>query len=152
MNSETNIYNYRKIILILSIVIFLISLTQPAYYIDRTDYDAYSNSFLLLIIGWTSLFGGLGGLALLLVWFANPFIFLSWILSSKNIKTSIIFGALASILSLSFLLFTEVISSEAPTYSAITEYKLGYWLWITSICFFTIGMIFISSQNRLKKE
>jgi hypothetical protein len=146
MNTKTKTYDYKKIILIISILIFIVSLTQPSYYIDRKDYDAWSNSFLLLIFGWIGAMGGGSGL----IWLANPFILISWILSTKNIKTSIIFSIIASILSLSFLLFEMVISSEAPTYSIITEYKLGYWLWTTSMCFFTIGMIFIYAKNKSK--
>ena len=148
MNTETKIYIYKKTILIVSIVVFIISLTQPAYYIDRTDYDAWSNSLLLLIFGWIGAMGGGSGL----VWLANPFILISWISVFKNLKTSIIFGALASIFSLLFLLFKKVISSEAPTYSIITDYKLGYWLWTISICFFTFGLIIIYFTNKPKKE
>lgn len=86
-----------------------------------------------------------------LVWFANPFILVSWISLFKDVKTSIIFGLLASVFSLSFILFKKVISSEAPAYSTITEYKLGYWLWTISICLFTIGAIFIYLKNNSKE-
>jgi hypothetical protein len=36
---------------------------------------------------------------------------------------------------LSFLAHKSIVSSEAPTYSIITGYGLGYWLWLSSAAF-----------------
>ena len=128
---------------------FIISLTQPAFYIDRTDYDAWSNSFILLIMGWLGAMVTGGGA---LAWFANPFILASWIVSSKYSKLSVLFGIVATLFALSFLFTDEVITSEAGTYSKITEYKAGYWLWFCSIVVFTTGMLIMEIRKMLTNK
>ena len=65
-----------------------ISSTQESYYVDKIDYGSWSNSFVLLLIGWIGLIMG-GGAAI--SWLANPFIFLSWVFFFKNIRFSIFF-------------------------------------------------------------
>jgi hypothetical protein len=123
----------------LSIMLFLISLTQDAYYIDRNDYDAYSNSLMLLLMGWLGMMSGGAGLC----WVANPLLFLSWFLYRANEKNvAALISSLAFVASVSFLFFDEVLSSEAPTYSKITEYKLGYWLWLSSCTFMAFSSIY----------
>ncbi|WP_100615687.1 hypothetical protein [Confluentibacter citreus] len=139
----------KKIILIASIVIFIVSLTQPAFYIDRTDYDAWSNPIGIIFIGWLGAIIG-GGSAL--TWFANPLILISWLFVIKSEKIAIVSGVLASIISFAFLFFDKIVSSEAPTYSLITEYKLGYWLWMISICLFTLGIIIIRIIKNQKEK
>lgn len=132
-------------VLSLSILLFLISLTQPAYYIDGQEYDAWANSFGLLMIGWFGALCGGAGLA----WFANPLILLAWILYFKKNLLSVWMAALASGFSASFLCFSKVISSEAPTYSTITERKAGYWLWLTSILIFALlATVTLVIENR----
>ncbi len=51
---------------------------------------------------------------------------------------------------MSFLLFDEVISDEAGNYSPITQYKLGYWLWVVSSLTMLIGSLLLTyiSKNR----
>ena len=135
----------KKNILIASIILLALSFTQPAFFIDRVDYDGWSNSFILFFLGFFSLLTGLAGL----VWLANPLIILSWIFSFKREKTAILLGISSMILSSSFLFFDEIVTSSRPDYSKITEYKLGYWLWLASIYFFTIATIII---HLTKKE
>ncbi len=138
----------QKIILLtISVLLFVISLTQPAFYIDRSDYDAWSNPVGIIFIGWL---GAIIGRGSALVWFANPLILTSWILILKSERIAIISGILAALLSISFLFFDEVVASEAPTYSLITEYKLGYWLWLSSICLFAIGILMIRFINKAR--
>ncbi|HEY2583228.1 MAG TPA: hypothetical protein VGI43_15555 [Mucilaginibacter sp.] len=134
--------------LLIAILLFIIALTQPAYYIDRADHSGWSNSFMLFIFGWTGLFYGGAAIA----WFANPLIVLSWVFYFKRPKLSVITGLLATIFSASFLLFHTIISSEAPTYSIITARKAGYWLWLMSITFFSIFTIitYYFEKNYLK--
>jgi len=127
-------------ILVFSIMLFLSSLTKPAFYIEREDYDAWSNSLILLGFGWSGALAGGAAIA----WFANPLIFLSWVVLFKNIKMSVIASIIATALAISFLFFDKVITSEEPSYSKITAYKAGYWLWLSSIMLFTITTAIIS--------
>ena len=133
--------NWKKLkrgLLILSLLLFVASLTQPAFYIDREDYDAWSNGFGLLVSGWAGALATDGGAT---AWFANPLILLAWILFSKFEKTATVLAIGAAAFAISFLSVEQVISSEAPTYSKITEIKLGYWLWLYSICTFAAGLL-----------
>lgn len=59
----------KKITIGLSLAFLIFSLTQPAFYIDREDYDAWANSFLLFIFGWSFI---LGGSTESFIWWANP--------------------------------------------------------------------------------
>ena len=133
-----------SVVLYLSLGLFLISLTQPAFYIDRSDYDAWSSPIGLLLVGWLPILGGEWSS---LPWLANPLIFLSWILIQKNQKAFLWTGLLAVLLAVSFLGVDEIMSSEAPTYSKITAYKAGYWLWLASMVCFLGGAIYLQLQN-----
>lgn len=125
----------KKIILLISISFFLLSLTQPAFYIGRSDPDGWSNSLGLVLIGWSGALGGGAGLA----WVANPLIFVSWFRTFKRARSSVTLSLLALAFSASFLLFKGIVSDEAGNYSVITERKAGYWLWLISIASFAIG-------------
>ena len=140
----------KKISLSVSILIFLLSLTQPAFYIGRSDPDGWSNSLGLLLMGWSgALFGGAG-----LSWLAHPFLLLSWIFFLKKPKMSLLFNFIAIIFSASFLLFHTIISDEAGNYSVITERKTGYWLWLTSIIMlfiFNLVLLYLERINDNRK-
>ena len=140
---------FTRILFIFSLILYIFSLTQESYYVDKIDYSSWSNSLVLLLIGWIGLIMG-GGAAI--SWLANPFIFLSWIFFFKNIRFSIFFSTISFIFALSFLCFDNVITSEAPTFSKITKYKIGYWIWLTSIFIFLIGSIFIYNKGGLNKK
>lgn len=63
-------------LVILSFLLFSISLTQPAFYIDRPgNPEAWAESWALVLIGWISLL--FGGPVNFLIWLANPLYFLS---------------------------------------------------------------------------
>lgn len=138
----------KKVILGVSILLYVISLTQECYYVDKMNYDAWSNSFVLLLIGWIGMI--MGGAAAL-SWLANPFIFLSWLFILKKIKISVFFSIISFLFAFSFLFFDKVITSEAPTFSKITDYKMGYWIWLISIFIFAIGSLIIFILERLNK-
>jgi hypothetical protein len=128
----------------------MISLTLEPYYVDKVNYDAWSNSFVLLLIGWIGMIMG-GGAAI--SWLANPFIFLSWLFIFKKIKVSVFFSIISFILAFSFLFFDKVITSEAPTFSKIKDYKIGYWIWLISIFIFSMGSVIIFIlEERLNKK
>lgn len=132
---------HRKWALYLTLGLFLLSLTQPAFYIDRVDFDAWSSPIGLLLMGWL---GILAGDSACLAWIANPLLILGGVSLFKFDRFAPILGILALGVSLTFLGQEQIISSEAPTYSKITEIKLGYWLWIISIGAFTLSSIYLS--------
>lgn len=67
-----------------------------------------------------------------LTWLANPILFISWVKYKTNSKTSFYCSAISTIISLSFLMFDEVIAEEAGNFQRISSYKIGYWLWVAS--------------------
>ena len=135
----------KKAYVLLSATLYLASLTQDAFFIGRADYDAWASSAWLVAVGWAGAFLG-GGAAL--VWFANPLLFLSWVLSFFNLKLARWASACTTLLAASFLLFDEVITSEAPTYSTITHYRAGYWLWLAS-CVAYAACLWFPTENSM---
>lgn len=145
-----NINIVKKPFLIISILLYLISLTQDAFYVDNINHDAWSNSLVLLLVGWIGAI--MGGYAAL-TWFANPLIFFSWLFFLKNVRVSFCLSLCSFILSISFLFFDNVITSEAPTFSKITSYEIGYWIWLLSILLIFLGSsIILILENKNKKR
>ena len=136
-----------NIFLTISMGTFLMSLTQTAFMIDKSDSDSGSmHSLLALLTGWLALFSSPAGTA----WVANPLLVLSWFFISRNIRKALIASILATAASASFLLFGEIISDEAGHTSEIIGYGSGYWLWLISCCSFMIGtaVLYIAGRNQ----
>ena len=116
-----------KIITVVSIIVFAVSLTQNGYYISGENPKAWSPAFYSLLLGPIGLFAGI------FEWLANPVLAAAWVFSfaGKN-KIALLLGSLASALMLAFLFRQTIIASEAPTYANIIGYGAGYWLWVIS--------------------
>jgi hypothetical protein len=85
-------------------------------------------------------------------WLANPLLCLSWTLLKGNPRGAIGASLMAVALSMSFLLFDEVISDEAGHYSTITEYKTGYWLWVGSSLTMLTGSLLLTYISKNRKQ
>jgi len=143
MKIRTN--DISKVFLSVSIIIFIISLTQDAYCTSNSSSCDDSPGWLVLLIGTIGvIFGGA-----CVSWLANPFILLSWIIF-KKVKYSFVCSLLAVIFSASFLLFNKIVSDEAGNYSEIVHYHTGYWLWFSSMIVMLMGNI-IRLSNELSK-
>jgi hypothetical protein len=136
--------NIAKFLLHVSIIVFVISLTQNTYCTSSGSCED-SPGWLVLLIGTVGvIFGGA-----CLSWLANPFIIFSWIFF-KKIKYSFIFSLLAVIDSASFLLFSKIISDEAGNYSEIIHHHTGYWLWLSSMFVMLMGNIIrLLNKNKI---
>jgi hypothetical protein len=55
---------------------------------------------------------------------------------------------LATLLTLSFLLFGQIIHDEAGHYSRITGYGPGYWLWVASAATAFLGGLCLTNAKR----
>jgi len=136
----------QKIFLLLSIGVFIISLTQKSF-CTNSNVCRYFSGFLSLIFGWLGVF-------ILHIptfpWLANPLLLVSWILFRKKPKVSFILSIVAFILMLSFLLVDEIITNEAGTKSKVVSYELGYWLWLLSSFIMLIGNSINWKKNRHK--
>src|ERR1700749_1443297 len=116
-----------RIILTASIALFIISLTQICFDTENAPGEVGE--------GLAILFSGTFGFFLCpagFTWLANPALLVSWIYINRSPRKSLIASTLSTFLSFSFLLFTDVIVSEGGNTAKITNYRIGYWLWLTS--------------------
>jgi hypothetical protein len=116
-----------RTILTVSIILFIISLTQICFDTENGPGEAGE--------GLAILFSGSFGFFLCpagFTWLANPALLVSWIYINRNPRKSLIASILSTFLSFSFLLFTDVIVSEGGNTAKINSYRIGYWLWLTS--------------------
>ena len=136
----------QKIFLLLSIGVFIISLTQKSF-CTSSDVCRYFSGFLSLIFGWLGVF-------ILHIptfpWLANPLLLVSWFLFKKKSKTSFILSGIAFILMLSFLFVDEIIVNEGSTTSIVNFHGLGYWFWVFSSFIMLIGNSINWKKNRHK--
>ncbi|MDH6254033.1 hypothetical protein M2347_003760 [Chryseobacterium sp. H1D6B] len=132
--------NVSKGLFFLSIILFLISLFQPAFFIDKKNADAYSNSLFLFCFGWMSFLGG--AFIPFIIWLANPLYLVSIILIYKNFKIGIITLTMSVILSVAFANLDTILSSESGAVSKITELGAGFYLWMASFIVLLICSIF----------
>jgi hypothetical protein len=125
----------KRIYLIASCLAFAASLFVDCF--CTGDGCNYKGIFLLLF-GWVGIFTGDASLA----WYANPFIVASWIMTWKNHKWSLLVSCIGVIICLSFLFFKDVIDNEGGVSRAITGYRIGYWLWVSSAAIMLAGNAF----------
>ncbi|WP_296318724.1 hypothetical protein [Winogradskyella sp.] len=122
----------------MSIVLYIISLTQNCLFIENEEQSYYG--FSLLIFGFYAVFDS--GFS----WLANILIVLSWGLRHK--KYSIYISLLALVLAISFLFCKEIVMGTNNTYGTITGYDVGYYLWALSFLAMLIaGILKHRTQN-----
>lgn len=134
--------------IVLSVIVFIISLTQFVVTIDY-DINESVNSWQYLTIGSVAIFGG--GVLEWLIWLANPLYVISIILFVKHYKLSMITAFLASFLAVIFSTWEEIRVDEKGISAKIIHFELGYYLWVSSILILTTG-IFIFFRHRSKRK
>jgi hypothetical protein len=131
---------FQKGVIVLSLILLFISITQPAFFIDRPeDPEAWSDSWIIFFFGWTFFLGG--SFSGTFIWLANPIYFTSLIFIFDHKPKGIYLSVLATLIALLFSTFDTVITSESGSYSAITSFGLGYKLWVSSFITLTVGSI-----------
>lgn len=121
----------RNKLVALSAGLLLVSLTQKCY----CTANNCSDSIMVFLIGWLGL--AFSGAAI--TWLANPLLILSWFMTRRQSKYALPVSTLALLFCLLFLLFPSVADNENGGNNTITEYRLGYWLWLLSAATMTIG-------------
>ena len=130
-----------QIVLIFSVVIFIISLTQTAVFTKGSE----MNAFVCFLLGWADM-------AESKAWLANPLLIISWFFKLiKQIKISIVFSLMASCLTLIYLSADTIVLNEGGSRSPITSLGLGYYLWVASCFSMFIGttILLINPQKQL---
>jgi uncharacterized membrane protein (UPF0136 family) len=103
---------YLKITIGVSLILFIISLTQPAFYIDKKeDPNAYSDSLTLFLLGWMSFLGG--AFIPFILWLANPLYFVAIFLTIKNKSVGLYFALAATLLAFIFSQLHTIMTSES---------------------------------------
>ncbi|WP_201575456.1 hypothetical protein [Psychrobacter sp. H8-1] len=130
----------------ISIGLMFFTLTQEAY----CTAEGCMHSMMAFTFGVFGLF--IGGNETL-TWFANPLLILAWVFI-KNRKLSFLLSLLSTSIALLFLVFDEVVITEAGHSSILIKYALGYWLWIGSHATMVLGnvLIIINEHSYLKTE
>ncbi|WP_261511225.1 hypothetical protein [Chryseobacterium paludis] len=133
---------FRKNFLLIPLFIFFISLFFKAFKVvdlgKMTDYK----SGLILLFGAISFLGG--GILEFFIWTANLWFLLAILfLYKKEYFIAILFGLLASAISLSFISWKEILVSENGRMGEIYSLEIGYFLWLFSILFTTISSIYL---------
>lgn len=136
---------FQKAVILLSCSLYAFSLFQPAFYIDRVDYDGWADSKLLALFGWSSILGGnaIGTF----IWLANPLFFSAIIYLLKRKSAGLYLSLMASLLALSFSLLDSIVSSEAGQISKITSLENGYYLWVSSMITLAVGTMLERQLN-----
>lgn len=129
----------KRILFALTILLLLVSFTQPAFYTNNVQKDAWSNSAFLFFLGWMGMLTGSAGA---LPWLANPVLVTGVIffLRKKPLPACIL-SVIAMAVAASFLLVRTIVVSERPDYAGIAEYKAGYWLWLCCMAVFAVTTI-----------
>ena len=123
-----------KVVYAISILFYIISLTQEGF-CTVTNCGGNWNGLALVALG------AIGGILSIagMVWYANPLLWAAWWFLKKDVKKAFYFSIAATLASLSFMLFDEIADQKPGKLSYITEYRLGYWLWVASIICTLIG-------------
>ncbi|HEY9534678.1 MAG TPA: hypothetical protein VIQ77_09085 [Mucilaginibacter sp.] len=134
-----------KITLVISLSLYLASLTQQGYCISGACGNHWSGISLVAM-------GAIGGIMSLagLIWYANPALWAAWSQINSKPKRALIFSLIGTILAASFLLATEISDIKPNITSYITGYQTGYWLWLGSMITMLIGssISFIISKKQ----
>lgn len=141
---NTNLTSLKRYILLISLLIFVISLTQTA--ITYHDYNGTKthDGISLFLVGGIVILGG--GLSEWFAWLANPLYLIGIILFLKSKKLSRIFSVTAILFALYFTTFKEILAAEDGRMATVQALNIGYWLWVASIAILTIGTFYYFIQ------
>jgi len=139
----------KLVIVIFSLLLFSVSLTQNAVTINYSNEIKVASSLDYFLMGSTAFLGG--GLLEQIIWLANPLSFFAiYYFFKDNSKKAVVLSFIASCLSISFSFWNEILGAESGSMAEIISLELGYYFWLSSILILTIG-IFIYYRRSLKE-
>lgn len=115
---------FQRNFLWIGIVLYLICLSQDAFYVSGRNPDAWSNGLGLLLTGWV------GHIS----WLANPILFLSWMFFAwEKYTVCLVTSVFALLIALAFLMTDSIVVSTRPDYELVVSYEIGYYFWLCSM-------------------
>lgn len=127
-NIDTRDLKRARLLIWMSVALFIAALSQPAFMQDRRD-DSTIAAWLCLVLG------GPGVLLGYVEWLANPILFYCWFATYRGrLFRGGLCALVATFLAAAFLLRSHM---NWPLYERestpkILGYGLGYWLWVLS--------------------
>ncbi|WP_281335935.1 hypothetical protein [Flavobacterium eburneipallidum] len=134
-----NALNIRYLILILSIIIYVISLNNDVFVVLPNEKEHYLSGFVALTCGWFGIFSG--GL-ISICWFANPALFLSWF-KLKKTKVSFIYSVVAFFFCILFVVLDYILQGVE-----LNEYGKGFYFWMLSILIMFCGNLYCITRRK----
>lgn len=134
-------------VLMLSLIIFLVSLTQNGFTYQDADSEKTFSSFSLFIAGGFAILGC--GFLEWLVWLANPLYITSFIFLLNGSKKAALCGITAVVAGVSFLFWKEVLISESGRMDPIIAFESGYYLWVCSMLILLSGVLLLPEESVL---
>lgn len=148
--------------IILSVGLFIASLTQTAYCTSDCK-----GSFMVLLAGILGVLTEIGAVVSFILevlnghsgglkhpigaaftWLANPILLFSYIIFTKSKKTAFVLSIVSTLIIISFSLFDKVIDNSAGHYKTVTTLNLGYWLWLLSSLIIVMGSLIILKRSK----
>ncbi len=145
-----NLDSLRRFVVFLSILVYVLSLTQDAIVYEDIDGEKVESSFSLLFMGALALMDG--GLQEWLVWLANPLYLFALFFLNKDDKRAAGFSRVAFFIALSFVLWNEILVSEDGRTAVISSLESGYYLWVLSIAILSVGSVFYFKKSEASKQ
>lgn len=134
--NDSDLEILQKFVWIFALMCYLLAMFCPTYCTSSSCPGIFDGLLTTLL--------GLGGIIIhggvYFAWLANPFIISTLILKNKYIYLNLIFSTIALFFCLNFLRGGKVIIDENLSLGEITEFKSGYWLWLS-----TAVLLFINS-------
>jgi hypothetical protein len=130
----------KLIVILLSIFFYLLSFTQDAIIFDDYDGIKTRTSLEMLLMGSIAVLGG--GFLEWIVWLANPIFIIALFIYAKSKKGSVLFSLLASLISLSFIYWHEILAAENGRLAQISSLEIGYWFWLSAMIILTSGVLY----------
>ncbi len=129
-NIEVSRWRWRTPLTILSIALFLLALTQPAFFWGQAA-SSTGPSGRVLLQGWRGLTAGY------VEWLANPLLLLTWVLTLRRHRSPSLASLISATATVALMLVflcrqTLRLPSGSADAAAILTYGVGYWLWLVS--------------------
>ena len=137
-------------LVIISIVLYILSMFFTPFYVANPKADIYSSSFFMLLAGWMAILGG--GLIPTIIWLANPLYLFGGFLILNKEKVGVILIGLSVILALYFTTLDSIMDGESGATTAITKLGAGFYFWILSfVAMFFAGVSMFRKKLEVKK-